>query len=126
MSTKQLNVNDEGVPLPVIVRVYQLRNKDKFEKARFTALWKNDKETLESDLVERKELTLHPEAQIVVELEVEIKKGVEYIGVLGLFRRPDNDASKKIITTDIAHLPFFTPTVKLVLDQQTVKLKEKE
>ncbi len=126
ISTKQLNVNDEGAPLPVIVRVYQLRNKDKFEQGSFTALWKSDKELLESDLLERKELTLHPESEVMLELEVETKKGAEYIGVLALFRKPDNDAWKKVMTTNISHWPFFTPVVKLVFDQRTVKLKEKE
>lgn len=126
ISTKQLNVNDDGAPLPVIVRVYQLRQKEKFEQASFTALWKGDKELLESDVLERRELTLHPESELTVELEVETKKGAEYIGVLALFRKPDNDAWKKIMSTNISHLPFFTPVVKLVFDQHTVKLKEKE
>jgi type VI secretion system protein VasD len=125
-STKQLNVDDSGAPLPVVVRVYQLRHKEKFDEASFKSLWKSDKDVLEGDLLERKELTLHPESEVVLELEVDRKKGADYIGVMALFRKPDGNSWRQVLSTDISHMPFSTPVVKLILDQHTVTVKVKE
>jgi type VI secretion system VasD/TssJ family lipoprotein len=39
--SETMNVDDNGNPLPTVVRIYQLKSKYKMEKADFRSLWKN-------------------------------------------------------------------------------------
>src|SRR6188508_194117 len=61
LPSDRLNPDESGAPLSVIVRVYQLRNRERFERADFRALWKNDEKILEGDLLERREITVYPD-----------------------------------------------------------------
>ncbi len=125
VSTKRLNSDEEGAALPVMVRVYQLQSKDKFEQATFKSLWKNDKEFLGEDLLERKDITLHPDSEVVLDLEVETKKGANYLGVMALFRQPEGDSWRKVLSSDLSSMvPFKTPVVRLILDQNSVTIEE--
>jgi type VI secretion system protein VasD len=121
-STHTLNQDDSGAALPVVVRVYQLRGKDKFQQATFKALWKNDKELLEGDLLDRKELTVHPDSETVVDVDLDVKHGAVFLGVMALFRKPDVTSWKELVPTEASPVNPFTPNVKLVLDQNTVKM----
>lgn len=121
-STKTLNEDDSGAALPVVVRVYQLKGKDKFQQATFKALWKNDKELLEGELVERKEIMVHPDTETVLDVELDVKHGAAYLGVMALFRKPDVMSWKELVPAQASSLNPFTPKVKLVLDHYTVKV----
>ena len=74
----------EGKPLPVVVRLYQLSNKERFQKGDFLSLTRSDHKVLEKDILWRKEITLFPNSELV--LKEERKKGAEYFGVMALFR----------------------------------------
>lgn len=121
-STKTLNEDDSGAALPVVVRVYQLKGKDKFQQATFKALWKNDKELLEGELVERKEIMVHPDTETVLDVELDVKHGAAYLGVMALFRKPDVMSWKELVPAQASSLNPFTPKVTLVLDHYTVKV----
>jgi len=86
-TSKQLNQGDSGIALPLVVRVYQLKNKDRMEQADFQSLWKNDQDVLGDDLVDRREFTLHPNSKKLI--EIDRIEGAEYVAIMGLFRRPD-------------------------------------
>lgn len=122
--TGTLNQDDSGTSLPVLVRVYQLRAKDKFQQATFKALWKNDKEVLEADLVDRKEITIQPDTKAVLDLDVDAKHGVAYLGIMALFRKPDVEGWKQVVAAESSKLNPLTPKVKLVLDRNTIKLAD--
>lgn len=125
--TQSLNQDDSGAPLPVVIRLYQLTGKERFEKASFTSLWKNDKEVLENDLLERKEITLFPESPTQVDWEVDTKKGGQYVGVMALFRNPEGSAWRQVLSVKEHGLnPFTTRTVKLIVGKSTVVLAEKD
>ncbi|MBV6471059.1 MAG: hypothetical protein NBKEAIPA_02986 [Nitrospirae bacterium] len=74
----------EGKPLPVVVRLYQLSDKERFQKGDFLSLARSDHKVLEKDILWRKEITLFPNSELV--LKEERKKGAEYFGVMALFR----------------------------------------
>ena len=95
MSAKNLNMNDSGVALPVVVRFYQLRNKESMEKADFKSIWKSDQEFLQEDMVDRKEVILHPDSRMV--FEISLKEDVHYLGVMAIFRTPRGTAWRQII-----------------------------
>jgi type VI secretion system protein VasD len=125
LPTNRLNPDESGAPLSVIVRVYQLRNRERFERADFRALWKNDEKVLEGDLLERKEITVYPDTKTSVELQVDQKKGVQFLGIMALFRKPQGELWRQVTSSDVSSwIPFKTPTVKLILDEHKVKLKD--
>src|ERR1051325_963690 len=68
-----------GQPLQVVLRFYQLSSKDRFQKADFLALFRNDQKLLDKDLLWRKEMTLLPHSELV--LKEGRKKGAKYLGV---------------------------------------------
>ena len=121
VSSEVLNLDDSGASLPVVVRVYQLRSKEAFERASFRTLWKSDKEHLQGDLIERKEIVLRPESEVIVELEIDKKKGAAYLGVMALFREASGDRWKTIVPARIRHFnPFTTPEVRILVHRQSV------
>ena len=123
-STNALNQDDSGEALPVIVRIYQLKGKDRFQQATFKALWKNDKELLEGDLLDRKELTVHPDTETVLDFDLDVKHGAAFFGVMALFRKPDVLSWKELIPAEASSLNPLTPKRKLVLDRYTIKLMQ--
>ena len=123
-ATQALNQDDSGEALPVVVRIYQLKGKDKFQQATFKALWKNDKELLEGDLLDRKELTVHPGSETVLDLDLDVKQGAVYFGVMVLFRKPDVMSWKELVPAEASPLNPLTPKRKLVLDQYTIKMMQ--
>ncbi|MBI3596645.1 MAG: type VI secretion system lipoprotein TssJ [Nitrospirae bacterium] len=94
-SSKFLNLDDSGAPLPVVVRIYQLSSKNRFESADFTTLWKNDREVLENDTLDRQEITLNPDSSVVLNLDS--KKNPAYLAVMALFRKPQGDTWRQVI-----------------------------
>lgn len=88
-TSKQLNQGEGGMALPLVVRIYQLRNKDRMEQADFQSLWKQDQDVLGEDLVDRREFTLHPNSKTLI--EIDRMEGAEYVAVMGLFRSPDDN-----------------------------------
>jgi type VI secretion system protein VasD len=123
-STDSLNQDDSGAALPVVVRVYQLRAKGKFEQSTFKALWKNDKDLLEGELLDRKEITLRPETETILDLDVDVKHGAAFLGVMALFRKPDVEGWKYLAPADTSFFNPFTPKVRLTLDNNVIKPRE--
>lgn len=125
LPTYRLNPDESGAPLSVVVRVYQLRNRERFDRADFRALWRNDEKVLEGDVLERREITVYPETKASIELQVDQKKGVQFLGVMALFRKPEGELWRQVTSSDVSSWnPFGTPTVKLVLDDHQIKLKD--
>lgn len=123
--TDRLNPDESGAPLSVVVRVYQLKNKDRFERSDFRALWKNDEKVLEGDLLERQEITVYPATKTFVEVQVDQRKGVQFLGVMALFRKPEGEVWRKTTSSDVSSwVPFRTPRVKFILDEHKLTLMD--
>lgn len=120
--TETINQDDAGASLPVLVRVYQLKGKDKFQHATFKMLWKNDKDVLEGDLLDRKEMTVNPEMKTELSLDVDVKHGAAYLGVMALFRQPDVDGWKQITEASSSAFNPMTPKIKVRLDKNRITL----
>ena len=74
----------------VVLRVYQLADKGRFDRATLRTLWGDDAAALGEDLVAKRELTLLPDRQERIELEV--AKRTRYVGIVADFIAPDADA----------------------------------
>ncbi|ANH75902.1 type VI secretion lipofamily protein [Ralstonia insidiosa] len=83
-SREALNQNGQGQSLPVVVRVYQLKNTAAFEKAAYEQLLDDDQALLKTDLVGRMETVLAPGA--TAKLAATMAEEAQAVGVVGFFR----------------------------------------
>jgi len=116
VSSDHLNPDKNGKPLSVVVRVYQLNSKDRFEKADFLSLIKADQRVLDKDLLARREVTLLPDSKEVI--QEDRKDGAQYIGVMALFRDGDQVWRKVVALKDL-----WIKSIKLRVDQRTLTLQ---
>ena len=113
VSSDHVNPDKNGKPLSVVVRVYQLSNKDRFEKADFLSLVKADQRLLDKDLLSRREVTLLPDSKEVI--KEDRKDGAQYIGVMAMFREGDQVWRKVVTLKDL-----WIKSVKVRLDQRAI------
>ena len=86
-STADINRNEYGEPLAVVVRIYQLKDRRSFESASFEELWKKDYQILGNDLVMKEEITMDPAYQRHIELPRHDQ--AEYLAAMAVYRQPD-------------------------------------
>jgi type VI secretion system protein VasD len=125
--SKLMNVSDDGNPLPTVVWIYQLKSKNKMEQANFMAIWRNDKEILDDDLLEKKEVTIYPgKAQ---DIETKKKDGAGYIAIVAIFRNPDEDTNKWKQIFELASWSVGSQKINVIIAENSLKvgiLKESE
>jgi type VI secretion system VasD/TssJ family lipoprotein len=82
----------------IVVRIYQLKNADKFSHASFESLLRNPEATLSDDLIpdSKFEITLVPDQTFQIK-DYTIKDGAKYIGVVGDFHSPAKDGWMQVI-----------------------------
>lgn len=87
-AAKRLNIDARGQSLALLVRIYKLRQRAAFETAPYAAFGsaQAERETLGSDLVEVREVTLVPGQQL--ELADRMARETGYVGVVALFHSP--------------------------------------
>ncbi|EJK99228.1 MULTISPECIES: type VI secretion system lipoprotein TssJ [Pseudomonas] len=83
-ASDQLNLDLNGRPSPVVVRLFELKHPVAFENADFFSLYERARETLSPDLVSSEELELRPGE--TTELRLSIAGGSRYVGVLAAYR----------------------------------------
>lgn len=83
-SSEQLNQDANHRSLPVVARVYQLKNTQQFNAANFNLLWKNDHKALGSDLLSKEEFVIRPGEKKTI--TINRQEDAEYVAILGLFR----------------------------------------
>jgi type VI secretion system protein VasD len=87
-----INRGPDGQPLSVVVRCYQLKDRAAFTKLSFdqAACGRPDAEILDGEVLSRDEWVLVPGQDRTV--RPELLPGARYVGLVGLFRRPDPQA----------------------------------
>lgn len=120
-STANLNLNEQSEPLPVIVRVYQLADSQRFEAASFEELWKNDLGVLGDSLVMREELVMDPAYQR--RLRMPRHDQARYIAAVAIFRDPQEDGWKAIEVLPSSYVgKMFSSDVRIMLKGNTVAI----
>ncbi|MDR0243588.1 MAG: type VI secretion system lipoprotein TssJ [Burkholderia sp.] len=94
-SRAALNSNEQGQSLPVVVRVYQLKDMKVFEKAAYSQLLDDDRALLKADLAGSIEAVLGPGA--TVKLSAPMTDEVQAVGVVGFFRDQDGATWQLVI-----------------------------
>ncbi|MGF1468701.1 MAG: type VI secretion system lipoprotein TssJ [Sandaracinaceae bacterium] len=86
VSTAHVNPDDQGRPLPTVVRVYQLAGLGELEAASFDEIHAADEDVLGEALLARDELTIYPQGLALRAFERHAEAS-HVVGV-GIFRRP--------------------------------------
>lgn len=94
-TTDRLNPNEEGIPLPTVVRIYQLANIGAMETATFEEIHENDEETLGEAMLGKDEVTVYPRSRI--NRQFERNPEANYIVGVGIFRRPTGVSWRTIL-----------------------------
>ena len=117
--SSKMNPGENGEPLPTGVRIYQLTTKDKMEKSDFKSLWKNDKAVLDDTLLAKKEVTVYPGK--IQEIEIKKKSGASYIGVMAIFRKPNEESGKWKYIVKLTPWTFGSQDIDLIIGKDALK-----
>ncbi|SCK08632.1 type VI secretion system lipoprotein TssJ [Vogesella sp. LIG4] len=96
-----LNKDVHGKPLSMVVRVYQLKSDQAFNRLTMEALMagKSDKDLLAPDLLSSQEMTLLPGAKAAIG-GLTVAPEATYIGLVGMFRQPDRQFWRLLYKAD--------------------------
>lgn len=82
-----LNVNDDGIPLPTVLRLYQLKDRKAFDGADYPALFTADSPVVKADLLAEKDIRLKPGEAVQIDMPME--ETAQYVAVAAMFLAPD-------------------------------------
>jgi type VI secretion system protein VasD len=88
VAAEDVNKDELGRALPIVVRVYELKTTGSFKAADFFSIYDQESATLGGDLLAREELQLRPGEQHTIEREAAPE--AQYLGVVGAFREIDS------------------------------------
>jgi type VI secretion system protein VasD len=94
-SRAALNPIGQGQSLPVVLRIYQLKDATAFEKASYGKLLADDRAWLKADLLGRMEATLAPGATVT--LSAPMADEEQYVGIAGFFRDQSKAEWQRVI-----------------------------
>lgn len=94
------NADEAQTPLATMVRVYQLKDRQKVDAADYQKLLRDADSLLKEDMLESKSLLVMPKGS--VSLNVPMNEEAKYVAVVGLFNRPDmkNNAWRLVLSRD--------------------------
>ncbi len=85
-AASELNVDQTGQSLPVVLRLLQVTNPESLDGATFELLWQNPAEALGPALVQMTDVTIYPgDTQTIA---VRADKRAHFLGIMGIFREP--------------------------------------
>lgn len=95
-STIKLNLNlvnniidEDKYPVPVKVRIFQIKDSDQFNTAKVRVLFRNGQETLKENLLSTKSLQIFSGKKELVKIKKE--KGSKSVGIIAILKKPDNN-----------------------------------
>ena len=119
VAANNLNLNALEEPLPVVIRIYQLTDAQRFRTATFEELWKSDKSILAGSLLTVEERIVNPSQQLNVEFEQ--ADNARYIGVFALFRNRSQQQWRLIQSLDEGRIKLST-SLDILLTSNAITL----
>ncbi|RWR02193.1 hypothetical protein ED28_11220 [[Pantoea] beijingensis] len=94
------NADEAQTPLATMVRVYQLKDRQKVEAADYQKLLRDADSTLKEDMVASKSLLVMPKGS--VSLNMPMDEDAKYVAIIGLFNRPEmkNNTWRLVLSRD--------------------------
>lgn len=95
-----VNADEAQTPLATMVRVYQLKDRQKVDAADYQKLLRDADSVLREDIVASKSLLVMPNGS--VSLNMPMDENAKYVAVIGLFNHPDmkDNAWRLVLTRD--------------------------
>ena len=90
-----VNPDGNGRPSPLVVKIFQLKGKDKFEQADFFELFEEAEATLKTDLLDVEDVMLAPGEY--KSYEGKFDPATRFVGVIGAYRDIHQAEWKSII-----------------------------
>ena len=116
-ASKKLNPDIEKRASPIVIRIYQLTQIDRFNNSDFFALYENDQSILAKDLKYREELEIQPGQSTTKTLE--ISSNSKYIAVLAAYRDLDKAQWKSFLEIN----PINLHPIKIEVGESAIILK---
>lgn len=82
-----LNPDEDGMPLATDVWIYQLKDRQAFDKADYAALQADAHSVLNADLLAEKDIYVRPGS--TVSLDMPLDEKAQFVAVVAQFRSPD-------------------------------------
>ncbi|MFZ3619238.1 type VI secretion system lipoprotein TssJ [Leclercia barmai] len=82
---------------PVVVRIYQLKERKEFDKTVYQQLLKDGETILKADLLATRDVVVKPGGD--ANLDMPMEEDTQFVAVVGLFRHPDltNNTWKQVL-----------------------------
>lgn len=99
-AAQKINQDESGGSLSVVVRLYQLKDKEAFSQLGFDKITsgKSDKDIFGDALIERSEVVLIPGAPF--KSDKTLDAATKYLGVVAMFRQPDSNSWRYLLSAD--------------------------
>lgn len=117
----QLNPDESGKPLSVVIRVYQLTSLERFSSIDADTLWDDPQKALGNTLLENREITLLPGMGQVDKWP--LNKAAGYVGVAAFFRAEENSRWKVAFDAESLRkegIWFSSDGLRVLVDNNTV------
>ncbi len=93
ITTEDLNPDVEGRPSPIVIFIYQLKNKDYFISKDFLSLYEND--LLGDDMISKREVEIKPSQ--TYKFQDTLEKVTKFVGVIGAYRNINQAHWRQVI-----------------------------
>lgn len=120
LARADINPDDREIASPLVIRLYELKDNNKFEKMSFYDIYQNDKELLGKNLVNKHVFDpLVPDSKLTKILVLD--KKTKYIGIFAEFTQYKNSIYLSVVEID----QHFDKTVKIILTGNELRLENK-
>lgn len=92
---QEININTDGLPSPVVLRIYELKTKSAFEQASFFELLDGDSAKLGTDLVAKREFEVKPGEK--ASFKRDSPTDAKHIGVIAGFREIETAQWRSVV-----------------------------
>ncbi|WP_081768857.1 type VI secretion system lipoprotein TssJ [Herbaspirillum sp. RV1423] len=113
------NPNGTGKPLSVVIRVYQLRRREAFDRASYDALHHQDKEVLAYDALSADSQIVSPNTG--THLSMPLSQETQYLGVVAFFRKPDGGTWRLVVDRKTL---LSKPNLMLSISEYTIRMQD--
>ncbi len=129
-ASSRLNLGEKGEPLATVVRLYQLKGREKLASASFDEMLDRDKDTLGEDLLAVAEITVSPGES--VKPPVARNPEARYLAAVALFRKPGSASWRAVTQLPAPNAQFCHPApgraaikdeARFFLDESRVELR---
>lgn len=121
-SAQYLNPAVNGRASPVVLTIYQLKSKNAFKSADYSALATNSSRVLGGDLLDKNIIEIRPKSQM--HISQPLTADTKYIGVTAAYRDIDKATWRKVVAVDVTKNKTSKIDINLESESLNVSIKK--